>query len=72
MTCFCFKGICYFNGNEKFYSQFLMPFVHRTIDAESAHRLAIKVAKYGLVPKFSNDQANFPVLVLVYCLLFKL
>ena len=49
-----------------------MPIVHRTIDAESAHRLAIKVAKYGLVPKFSNDQANFPVLVLVYCLLFKL
>ena len=72
MTCFCFKGICYFNGNEKFYSQFLMPIVHRTIDAESAHRLAIKVAKYDLVPKFSNDQANFPVLVLVYYLLFKL
>lgn len=49
-----------------------MPFVHRTIDAESAHRLAIKVAKFGLVPQFSNDQAKFPVLVLVYCLLFKL
>ena len=49
-----------------------MPFVHHTIDAESSHRLAIKVAKYGLVPQFSNDQAKFPVLVLVYCLLFKL
>jgi hypothetical protein len=39
------------SGNEQFYSNYAMPTLHKLIDGEDAHNLAIKLAKYGLVPK---------------------
>ena len=46
-----FSGICIFQGNEKFYSSFLMPFLQNSVvkDAEKAHRLAIWAAKNGFL-----------------------
>ena len=46
-----FSGICIFQGNERFYSSFLMPFLQNSIvkDAEKAHRLAIWAAKNDLL-----------------------
>lgn len=45
-----FAGIETVCGNEKFYREVLMPSVH-VLDAETAHRLAVKAAKYKLVPR---------------------
>lgn len=42
-----YAGVSMYNGNEKFYEKVLMP-ATRLIDPESAHRLAIVTAKYGL------------------------
>ncbi|XP_013394866.1 dihydroorotate dehydrogenase (quinone), mitochondrial [Lingula anatina] len=39
------------SGNERFYRERFMPFIQRVFGAETAHNLAIKAAKYGLVPK---------------------
>lgn len=41
-------------GNEKWYSNFLMPCI-RLFGAETAHWLAIKAAKYKLVPHIENQ-----------------
>lgn len=46
-----FAGINIYQSNEKFYSQLLMPAIHRCLDAESAHRMAIRLAKHKLVPR---------------------
>ncbi|XP_074604913.1 dihydroorotate dehydrogenase 2 isoform X2 [Brevipalpus obovatus] len=45
-----FVFINLYKGNEQFYSDFLMPSVHRILDGESAHKMAIKFAKYNMVP----------------------
>ena len=39
-----------------------MPLVHMLIDGEDAHNLAVKLAKYGLVPK-SKKIENMEILV---------
>ena len=54
LACFgsvTFAGICVYKGDEKFYSNFLMPFLQTWLvkDAEKAHRLAIWAAKYRLL-----------------------
>uniref|UniRef100_A0AAU8BEW5 Dihydroorotate dehydrogenase (quinone), mitochondrial n=1 Tax=Pinctada fucata TaxID=50426 RepID=A0AAU8BEW5_PINFU len=45
-----FAGVCIYEGNEKFYREYVMPAFH-LFGAETAHKLAIKAAKYGLVPR---------------------
>ncbi|KAG7191111.1 hypothetical protein KM043_007145 [Ampulex compressa] len=45
-----FGGICIYQSNEKFYNQIAVPFV-QLLDPEVAHNLAVKVLKWGLVPK---------------------
>ncbi|XP_033732369.1 dihydroorotate dehydrogenase (quinone), mitochondrial-like [Pecten maximus] len=45
-----FVGIETLSGGEKFYRQVLMPSLH-VLDAETAHRLAVKAAKYKMVPR---------------------
>ena len=57
-----FTGIQLYEGNEKFYRQFVMP-CFRVFDAETSHRLAVKAAKYKLVPK--PKKPPHPVLVSV-------
>ncbi|XP_014235921.1 dihydroorotate dehydrogenase (quinone), mitochondrial [Trichogramma pretiosum] len=54
-----FVGISLYQGNEKFYDQFAMPFM-RLVDPEIAHRLAINTAKFGLSPTQNN--ADPPIL----------
>ena len=46
-----FAGICIYQGNEKFYRSFLMPFLQNWVvkDAEKAHRFAIWAAKNNLL-----------------------
>ncbi|XP_052818851.1 dihydroorotate dehydrogenase (quinone), mitochondrial-like isoform X1 [Mya arenaria] len=46
-----FVGIQVYNGNERFYRDYIMPCVMRCLDPESAHNLAIFIAKHKLVPK---------------------
>ena len=42
------------NNQEKFFSDYVMPLVHFATDGETAHNLAVIMAKYGLVPKASR------------------
>lgn len=53
-----FFGLNIVQGNEKFYSQFVMPIVHKLFDAEDAHLLAIKFAKNSFVPDMSKNQID--------------
>ncbi|KAG4071152.1 hypothetical protein HA402_003284 [Bradysia odoriphaga] len=45
-----FVGINIYKGNDKFYDNFLMPFIH-LFDPESCHRLAVFACKYRLFPR---------------------
>jgi hypothetical protein len=45
-----FVAVNLYKGNETFYKDWLMPAMHRLLDAERAHRLAIQMAKYQIVP----------------------
>ncbi|CAG0916497.1 unnamed protein product, partial [Notodromas monacha] len=45
-----FAGICLYRGDEKFYKQFVTPAM-RMIDAEQAHRFAVRCAAFGLLPR---------------------
>ncbi|XP_071175972.1 dihydroorotate dehydrogenase (quinone), mitochondrial-like isoform X1 [Mytilus edulis] len=45
-----FAGHQIYKGNEKFYNEYVMPFFH-LFDAETSHKMAVKAAKYKLVPK---------------------
>ena len=46
-----FVGLELFTGNEKFYRNIVMPSTFRLMNAENGHRLAVKLAKYKLVPR---------------------
>ncbi|KAL3860218.1 hypothetical protein ACJMK2_010373 [Sinanodonta woodiana] len=46
----CFVSYSIYEGNEKFYRQFVMPAIHM-LDAETSHKLAVKAAKYKLIVK---------------------
>ena len=37
-------------GGEKFYRDVAMPAIHKLLDGEDAHRLAVMMAKWNLVP----------------------
>ncbi|XP_052059847.1 dihydroorotate dehydrogenase (quinone), mitochondrial-like isoform X2 [Mytilus californianus] len=45
-----FAGHQIYKGNEKFYKEYVMPFF-QLFDAETSHKMAVKAAKYKLVPK---------------------
>lgn len=45
-----FVGHCIYSGNEKFYQDFVMPWI-RVIDPETTHNIAVMLAKYRFVPK---------------------
>lgn len=46
-----FAGYSIYEGNEKFYREYVMPFTQKFFDAESAHRLGVLAAKYNIVPR---------------------
>lgn len=47
-----YSGMCFYQGNEKFYESVVLPVVH-SFDPELSHKLAVKANKYGLIPKSS-------------------
>jgi len=52
-----FGAIQLLNGNAKFYSEVFMPVLQRTVDAETAHHLSVKLLSTApfLVPKSSSQ-----------------
>lgn len=52
-----FGGLSLYQGNERFYSDVAIPLV-QLIDPETAHKLAVKILKYGLVPKQRTEDPN--------------
>lgn len=52
-----FGAIQLLNGNAKFYSDVFMPVLQRTVDAETAHHLSVKLLSTApfLVPKSSSQ-----------------
>lgn len=52
-----FSGISLYQGNERFYSDVAIPLV-QLIDPETAHKLAVKILKYGLVPKQKTEDPS--------------
>lgn len=45
-----FGAICWFNQNERFHEQVLMPVVHRLVDPETAHDYAVWALSKRIVP----------------------
>lgn len=58
-SAFGYSGLCIYQHNEKFYENVLLPAVH-TLDPEFSHKLAVKVNKYGLLPR--SKYVDQPVL----------
>lgn len=52
-----FGGISLYQGNERFYSEVAIPLV-QLIDPETAHNLAVKTLKWGLIPKEKTEDSN--------------
>lgn len=59
-----FAGYSIYEGNEKFYREYVMPFTHKFFDAETAHRLGVLAAKYNIVPR-KQKTPDSPILVSV-------
>ncbi|KAJ1374174.1 hypothetical protein KIN20_036799 [Parelaphostrongylus tenuis] len=49
-------------GSETFYKKAVMPLVHKFIDGETSHNLALKAASWGLLPRFGSNQREYPEL----------
>ncbi len=47
--CLIFGGICFYKGDDRFYSRLLMPVVHGLLDGEQAHQLALSAARFKLL-----------------------
>lgn len=49
-------------GSEAFYKNQVMPVVHKLVDEETSHRLAVNAAKFGLLPRFGQNHREYPEL----------
>ena len=58
-------GLATYFGNETWYEKYLMPTLLRLTSPETGHRLAVKAARYGLMPRVRP--ATYPELV---CIVF--
>jgi len=54
-------GLATYFGNETWYEKYLMPAILRLTDPETGHRLAVKAARCGLMPRVKP--ASHPELV---------
>lgn len=52
-----FAGLCIWNGNEKFYRDYVMPFTRR-LDPETSHRLAVFAMKHCIIRKQREPDAE--------------
>lgn len=55
-------GMLAYTGDDGLYRNVIMP-IFRLLDAETAHKFAVKAAKYGFIPRMKNFDS--PVLVCV-------
>lgn len=46
-----FGGMLYYQNDEKFFQNFLMPFARLLLEAETAHKAALKACQWRLVPR---------------------
>ncbi|KAI6207289.1 Dihydroorotate dehydrogenase [Aphelenchoides fujianensis] len=46
-------------GSERFYNEVFMPGVQTFVDAETGHKLAVKMAAYGLTPRFGANHKPY-------------
>ncbi|KAK6009640.1 hypothetical protein OSTOST_25422, partial [Ostertagia ostertagi] len=46
-------------GSETFYNKAVMPLVHKHIDGEAAHNLAVRAASWGLIPRFGPNRREY-------------
>ncbi|KHJ97628.1 hypothetical protein OESDEN_02396 [Oesophagostomum dentatum] len=49
-------------SSETFQSKALMPLINRYMDGESSHELAVRVASWGLLPRFGTSRKEYPEL----------
>ncbi|CAB3407439.1 unnamed protein product [Caenorhabditis bovis] len=49
-------------GSENFYKKGVMPLVHKFVDGEDSHRLAVKAASWGLLPRWGWNRVEYPEL----------
>lgn len=53
--CLAFSGLSIWNGNEKFFKEFVMPLTTR-IDPETSHKLAVTAMKFCLIKKAAQPE----------------
>ncbi|KAK6054718.1 dihydroorotate oxidase [Cooperia oncophora] len=46
-------------GSEPFYEKAVMPLVHKYVDGETAHNLAVRAASWGLIPRFGPNRREY-------------
>lgn len=56
-------GLATYFGNETWYEKYLMPSLLRLTSPETGHRLAVKAAQYGLMPRVKP--VSHPELVMI-------
>lgn len=49
-------GIATYRGHDGWYKKFLMPVLRSVTDGETAHYIAVKAAKYGLMPHLKHTE----------------
>ncbi|VDO24465.1 unnamed protein product [Heligmosomoides polygyrus] len=49
-------------GSETFYKKLIMPLIHKHVDGETSHNLAIRAASWGLLPRFGPNRKEYPEL----------
>ncbi|VDM58550.1 unnamed protein product [Angiostrongylus costaricensis] len=49
-------------GSETFYKKAIMPLVHKFVDGETSHNLALTAASWGLLPRFGSNHREYPEL----------
>ncbi|XP_017758104.1 PREDICTED: dihydroorotate dehydrogenase (quinone) [Eufriesea mexicana] len=52
-----YSGFCIYQSNENFYNKFIIPLV-QLVNPEIAHNAAIKILKWGLLPKQNTDDPS--------------
>lgn len=57
-----YTAIELFYGSENFYKNGVMPLIHKYVDGEESHRLAVKAASWGLLPRWGWNRVEYPEL----------
>ena len=61
-------SVSYLKENEEFYTNVIMPSVHKLMDGEQAHNFAIKMTKFGFVPNKVHYENEDSLVKLIFSL----